>query len=70
MALRKITGFRLDEQGDWVAELECRHGQHVRHRPPWENRPWVVTENGRAEHLGRELHCTKCEDDSGLASEE
>ena len=26
---------------DWVAELECGHTQHVRHDPPWTNRPWV-----------------------------
>ena len=26
MALRKITGFHLGEHGDWVAELECGHG--------------------------------------------
>ena len=28
---RKITGFHLDEEGYWVAELECGHNQHVRH---------------------------------------
>ena len=36
--------FHQDEQGDWVAELECGHGQHVRHRSPWELRPWVLSE--------------------------
>ena len=30
--LRKIVGFHLDENLDWVAELECGHQQHV--RPP------------------------------------
>jgi hypothetical protein len=57
---RKIVGFRRDEEGHWVAELECGHGQHVRHDPPWTNREWVTTEKGRAEHLGRELTCLKC----------
>ena len=28
--LRKIVGFHLDENLDWVAELECGHQQHVR----------------------------------------
>jgi len=65
MALRKIVGFHLDEYGDWVADLECGHGQHVKHRPPWEGRPWVITQEGRAEHLGRELDCKKCEEGGG-----
>jgi len=65
MALRKITGFHLGEHGDWVAELECGHGQHVRHRPPWEDRPWVITPQGRAGHLDRILDCKKCEEGGG-----
>jgi hypothetical protein len=53
----KIIGFHKDEDGDWVAELECGHNQHVRHEPPWVNRPWVVTEQGRAAFIGRDLPC-------------
>lgn len=64
MAFRKIIGFHKDEHGDWVAELECGHGQHVRHRPPWEKRPWVETHEGREEHLGRQLNCKKCEEEN------
>jgi hypothetical protein len=60
MALRKIVGFHLDEHRDWVAELECGHGQYVRHNPPFMVRPWVATPEGRSEHLGRELDCKKC----------
>ncbi len=45
-----IVSFHLDEQGHWVAELACGHGQHVRHDPPWQNRPWVLTEQGRKEN--------------------
>jgi len=48
---QKITGYRKDEQNDWVAELECRHLQHVRHSPPWVNRPWVESAAGREEKL-------------------
>jgi hypothetical protein len=61
MTERAIVGFHTDEQGDWVAELDCGHGQHVRHRPPWELRPWVVTEEGRRERLGQLLQCRKCD---------
>jgi len=65
MALRKITRFHQDEHGDWVADLACGHGQHIRHNPPFTVRPWVTTQEGRAEHLGRELDCKKC-DESGV----
>jgi len=37
------------------------HTQHVRHNPPWQLRPWVVTDEGRLSKLGYELHCKKCE---------
>jgi hypothetical protein len=57
---RKIVAFHSDDTGHWVADLDCGHGQHVRHDPPWMNREWVTTERGREEHLGRELMCLKC----------
>jgi hypothetical protein len=57
---RRIVGYHLDEEGDWVAELECGHGQHVRHDPPWQVREWVTTEAGRAAHLGTLLNCVRC----------
>ena len=60
--LRKITGFHQDEESDWVAELSCGHGQHVRHNPPWRLRPWVITQAGRDEKLGESLNCRKCEE--------
>jgi hypothetical protein len=59
---QKIVGFHRDDDGDWVADLECGHTQHVRHRPPWQNRPWVVTEHGRHSRLGVALDCRKCEE--------
>jgi hypothetical protein len=59
---RAIVGFHTDEEGHWVAELACGHGQHVRHDPPWQQRPWVITDEGRAGWLGRELDCRKCDD--------
>jgi hypothetical protein len=59
---RSITGFDLDDEGHWRAELECRHYQHVRHEPPLRSREWVLSEAGRASRLGFELDCKKCEE--------
>ena len=58
---RRVTGFHQDEEDHWVAELECGHNQHVRHDPPWEQRSWVVTPEGRASRLGIHLNCVKCD---------
>ena len=58
-----IIGFHLDEENDWVADLACGHAQHVRHNPPWQNRPWVMTKEGRKEKLGVMLECKKCEEE-------
>ncbi|HET6629449.1 MAG TPA: DUF3565 domain-containing protein [Woeseiaceae bacterium] len=58
---QKIVGYHQDEEKHWVAQLACGHNQHVRHNPPWTNRPWVVTQAGRDRMLGRELKCVKCE---------
>lgn len=57
-----IVGYHRDEENDWVAELACGHNQHVRHNPPWINRPWVVTEAGRQAKLGMQLNCKKCDE--------
>ncbi|MGK4004000.1 DUF3565 domain-containing protein [Sorangium sp. So ce1036] len=59
--LRPITGYHQDEANDWVAELRCGHGQHVRHKPPLVTRPWVLTPEGRASMLGTELDCVRCD---------
>lgn len=56
-----ITGYHKDEEDDWVAELACGHNQHVRHNPPWQLRPWVITEKGRKSRLDDELDCKKCD---------
>jgi hypothetical protein len=65
---RKITGFHRDDEGHWIADLECGHTQHVRHTPPWMNRPWVVTAEGRAGFIGQELACRECAGDESRAS--
>jgi hypothetical protein len=58
---RRITDFHQDEEGHWVADLECGHGQHVRHDPPWQLRPWVLSESSRLERLGTILNCLLCD---------
>lgn len=57
-----IIGFHLDDEQHWVADLACEHTQHVRHTPPWQNRPWVMTKQGRKEKLGMMLECKKCDE--------
>jgi hypothetical protein len=61
---RRIVGFRQDDEGHWVAALECGHGQHVRHDPPWQLRPWVLTPEGRARFIGTTLGCVRCVTDA------
>jgi hypothetical protein len=58
---QKIVDYHLDDEQHWVAQLACGHFQHVRHDPPWVNRPWVITPQGRDSMLGFELECKKCE---------
>ncbi|MCB9587841.1 MAG: DUF3565 domain-containing protein [Polyangiaceae bacterium] len=57
---RKIAGYHQDTEGHWVAELECGHTQHVRHAPPWQERPWVLSEAGREAKRGEPLDCQFC----------
>ncbi|WP_371319624.1 DUF3565 domain-containing protein [Oceanimonas pelagia] len=33
----------------------------MRHQPPFVNRPWVVTAEGRTAMLGVRLDCKKCD---------
>ena len=59
--LRRIAGFAQDDAGGWVAELSCLHGQHIRHSPPFQNRPWVLTGAGRQEHVDTDMDCPLCD---------
>ncbi len=59
---RAMVGFETDDVGDWVALLECGHRQHVRHRPPWQERPWVLTAEGRKDRVGSPLECRACDE--------
>jgi tellurite resistance-related uncharacterized protein len=58
---RAIIGYHQDDEGDWVAELSCGHGQHVRHRPPFQLRAWVTDDAGRKARLGTLLGCPLCD---------
>ncbi|NVJ65948.1 MAG: DUF3565 domain-containing protein [Gammaproteobacteria bacterium] len=58
---RAIVGYHKDDVDDWVAELQCDHFQHVRHKPPFFNRPWVESLEGRNAMLGSKLNCVKCD---------
>jgi Protein of unknown function (DUF3565) len=61
---RAVIGFEQDDEGHWVAKLQCGHGIHVRHDPPWMVREWVMTEAGRAERIGSLMECKRCDLDS------
>lgn len=59
----RIIAFRPDphEKDAWIAELDCGHTQHVRHQPPFQERAWVLSPEGRARFVGFEVECRWCE---------
>jgi hypothetical protein len=59
----RITAFRPDpeEKDAWIAELDCGHTQHVRHQPPFQEHPWLLTPEGRARFIGFEVECLLCD---------
>jgi len=57
---RQIVAFHQDDAGEWVAELSCLHNQHVRHRPPFQLRPWVLDDKGRTGRIGSPIDCPLC----------
>ena len=67
VSFRKIVGFHQDAEEHWVADLDCGHSQHVRHDPPWQVRPWVLSTEGRAKLVGTALSCRKCTEDGERA---
>ena len=58
---RSIVAFGTDAEGEPFARLDCGHPQHVRHKPPFVNRPWVTSQSGRDAMLGTELDCLRCD---------
>lgn len=61
VAQQRIVAFHQDLEGYWVAELECGHQQHVRHKPPWFVRSWVTTQQGRQNAIGTLMECRLCD---------
>ncbi|TWX65095.1 DUF3565 domain-containing protein [Colwellia sp. C1TZA3] len=59
--LQAIIDYHLDDENHWVARLQCGHFQHVRHQPPFINRPWVLNKASRHAMLGQQLNCIKCD---------
>jgi hypothetical protein len=60
---RRVEAFYQDEERHWVARLDCGHGQHVRHDPPWTVREWVTTEEGRTARIGSLMECKRCDEE-------
>ena len=56
-----IVSFNQDDAGDWVAQLSCGHARHVRHEPPWQDYPWVTSEQGRQQKIGQLIECLLCD---------
>ncbi|MBP8184645.1 MAG: DUF3565 domain-containing protein [Pseudomonas sp.] len=56
----RLLDFHQDAQGHWVASLSCGHTQHLRHQPPWQNRPWVLAAEQRQARLGKAFPCGWC----------
>lgn len=57
----KFVRFLQDENQEWFTILSCGHKRHVRHRPPWMDRSWVMTKKGRDSRIGMETICRLCE---------
>jgi tellurite methyltransferase len=55
-----IAGFTQDEDHHWVAHLVCGHRRHVRHIPPFDDRPWTQAQSARDGMLGELMDCTRC----------
>ena len=58
---RRIVDFRRDEESHWVARLDCGHPQHTRHDPPFVEREWALSAEGRASKIGECLDCLRCD---------
>ena len=56
-----MLALTRDEDGDWVAHLDCLHRQHVRHDPPMRFAEWVVDDAERAARIGGPLDCPLCD---------
>lgn len=58
---RPIVAFHEDTEFEWIAELACGHRRHTRHAPPFSERSWVLTPEGRESRIGTDLDCVRCD---------
>jgi tellurite methyltransferase len=58
---RQIVSFHEDPESHWIAELSCGHRRHTRHDPPFSDRPWVLTPEGRQSRIGIDIDCAACD---------
>src|SRR5688572_2539849 len=56
-----MVAFTQDDEGHWVAHLDCLHRQHVRHDPPMRFADWVLDDEQRNARLGGLLDCPLCD---------
>ncbi|UTW06917.1 DUF3565 domain-containing protein [Pseudomonas benzenivorans] len=66
----RLLDLRQDEDGHWVAVLSCGHTQHLRHQPPWQNRPWVLDPVRREAQRGQPFACGWCQHADGAVEDE
>ncbi|MGH8176993.1 MAG: DUF3565 domain-containing protein, partial [Steroidobacter sp.] len=59
---RRIVDYAMDPGGERIAILDCGHPQHIRHNPPFINRAWTLTQEGRNGMLGQSLNCVRCDE--------
>ncbi len=57
---RAIVRFASDADRTWIAELDCGHRRHIRHRPPLANYPWIGDDTARAAKVGAPIECSRC----------
>ncbi len=65
---RAIIAFEQDDENYWVAIPACGHRQHVRHNPPFVERPWVISPATRQAMLAYPLDCPKCQEQTTMPS--
>ena len=61
--MEKITGFDLEEDNHWGTDVSWGHTKYVRHNPSWQQRKWVLSDNGRNDFIEFELEFKSCKAD-------
>ncbi|MDG3557884.1 DUF3565 domain-containing protein [Acinetobacter bereziniae] len=53
--------MQIIEELLWLNSAHMGHRQHMRHLPPWQNRPWVMSAQGRQEKIATPIDCKQCD---------